>query len=637
MPRSYDNLVPLFDGQMLSRTIGPIAARSSTDVPFLAKSITQMSNSGFAPAIKDLGSDSRQLTLRLTQLISFAHRHWSLMGVLTAYIVGLFVIPTLAPVPISDDWIYAVSVQDLVQHHTLHILNISVVTAVFQVIWGTLFALVFGTSFGVLRVSSVILVLVAGIALYRLLLELGVPRARSALGAAAYLFNPLSVAISFTFMTDPQFTALLIISTLFYVRGVKKGSDGNRDLIVGSIFAALSFLVRQQGALIPVGVAAYLLASHRLRMDWRSLLQLLRVGSIPALSLCSYYVWLIFINGVPHEQQGHLQAALSVSLRSTAGLVGELALVGVMYVGFFIFPIALAAFRNTLGLRKKTSRAAVALLVLWVVALIIDIETGLPSGMRMPYVPHFMTRSGLGPSDLIVNRPSLFSNSFLAGLTLLCGVASLVFAIAVSRQATTVPSPERSAAGLILSLAVWQAVGVIPPSFAFRDGFAEGHIAPSLDRYLLPLLPMAICLLLWATRSHRIMLPLGWCAIAIIAAFSIVGTRDGLVLQEATWKLDQQANQLGVLNTQLDGGAAWDGYHVYKFSQAHQSQIQTPSDQPRTWWLYIWAPATDSSFIVSAGPVPQFVVVKRVEYSQWLHRGPSYLYLLRRDPQSQKS
>ncbi len=111
------------------------------------------------------------------------------------------------------------SVEILVREGQLHILDLSVVTLLFQVAWGSLFASFLGLSFGVVRLSTFVMVLLGGLATYGLCRELQIARIPSALAAAAYLFNPLSFVLTYTFMSDPHFTALLVIATYGYVRG----------------------------------------------------------------------------------------------------------------------------------------------------------------------------------------------------------------------------------------------------------------------------------------------------------------------------------------------------------------------------------------------------------------------------------
>jgi hypothetical protein len=244
----------------------------------------------------------------------------------------------------------------------------------------------------------------------------------------------------------------------------------------------------------------------------------------------------------------------------------------------------------------------------------------------MPYVAHFLQTHGLGPSDQHGARPLLAEPQVIDQLTShwltgICAASSLVLALILCRKVAADPTPDRTRAGLILAVGLWQAAGIVPASFGFR------HWEGSLDRYLLPLLPFALCLVLWALRDVRLALPAAWLVVATFAVFAVAGTRDFLVFQQATWDLARYANSIGIPNTRLDAGTSWDGYHLYEQSLADW-RPRTPD--PRPWWTGLFAPLTDSSYVIAASPLPDYPVVTRVEYSSWLHRQPTYLYLLRR-------
>lgn len=155
--------------------------------------------------------------------------------------------------------------------------------------------------------------------------------------------------------------------------------------------------------------------------------------------------------------------------------------------------------------------------------------------------------------------------------------------------------------------------------------------APSLDRYLLTLLPLALLLTLWALRGVRVAVPAAWVLVVGMAIFSIAGTRDFLTFHTEVWKLARETTAQGVPLTQLDAGAAWDGYHLYDYSI--ENDIHTSAPLP--WWIGLFAPADTCEYIISGAPRDDFSdlysPVKRVEYSTWLNPEPTYLYLLRRN------
>lgn len=557
-----------------------------------------------------------------------ARLHWLLIGVLSAYIISAFIVPTMAPVAVGDDWVYTRSVEYLVLHHQLKVLDLAVVTLIFQIFWGGLFAFIFGMSFGIVRVSTLAVMFLSGIALYGLCRELNVSRGRSALGTAVYLFNPLAYVLGFTFMTDPHFTAWLVISTYFYARGLRPGRQRDWATLAGSAAAAAAFLIRQEGAFVPLAVTIYLLISRRLWWNRKSLWLFLRVVAIPAIATVLYYIWLLKIRGVPVQQQSFIKAAQTAGVSGTWQLTRWLTFIELMYLGLFALPITIAALFRLPRLFSLRSSLGVAFFLGWSAIVIGGVAIFGQYGhwhasTRMPYIPQYLTPWQLGPPDIKGGRPWFIPNPHLLDwVTRICVVSSLILGLMLCRKIRTPKTPDRAVAGLIVTVGLWQVVGVIPPSYHFRTW------AVSMDRYLLPLLPFIICLALWAVRDLWLPTIIAWLAIAAYAIFSVAGTRDFLVFQEATWNLAKQTIAAGIPDTKLDAGAAWDGNYRWEYDNAHHIGPHTKNGP---WWVYLFAPSIDSSYIISTTTNwPGYVVVKQQPYHLWLTRRPTYLYLLRK-------
>ncbi len=577
----------------------------------------------------------------LSALLITLARHQGLVFVLSLYAASALVVPTMTPAPVSDDWVYARSVEILLRDGDLRILDLSVVTLVFQVVWGAFFSLLFGLSFGAMRLSTIALTFLAGWALYGLCRELAVSRSRSALATAAYLFNPLAFVLSFSFMTDPQFTALLIIATRFYVRGLRPDRPDIEATLVGSGMAALAFLVRQQGALIPLAVVIYLLMTGRLtfRPTHQNVRCVATVVAIPTAATALYYLWLLFVHGVPVQQESFTQAIADAGWSGSLVLLAQMTYIEAMYLGAFALPIVAAAIfirrpvpasaTEIVNRLNLGSRWGWILLGGWTALLATGLVIFGQDGRRMPYIPQFFGLvSGLGPADLWWQRPRIFNDNYLTWFTAACALASFVLVLALCRRVGAPSSSDRAAAGLVLAIALWQVFGIMPPSYHFRNWII------SVDRYLLPLLPFAICLGFWALRDIRLNLPVAWLMVAVFAVFSVAGTRDFLVLQEATWAMARDTYIAGVPLTQIDGGSSWDGYYLWEYSDANNIPRQTPHGP---WWTNLFAHATDSTYIVSTTPyvgevMGPYDVIGVREYSSWLHNDPVYLFLLRRAP-----
>lgn len=565
----------------------------------------------------------RAAAARPVGIVTVARAHWPVVAVLALYALSAFVVPTMTPAAVADDWIYARSVEALVHRGEFQVLPISAPTAVFQVAWGALFASLFGMTFGALRLSTVVLVLVGGWALYGLCRELAVDRASSALAVAAYLFNPLSFVLGFSFMTDAPFTALLVVATYGYTRGLRDEPSGARATLAGSVAAALAFLVRPHGALVPLAVVGYLLVTGRFRLNRAGALLFFRVVAVPVVAAVLFYLW--SGRGVPSGQESFLRSIEAAGWQGGTLLVQRMTFIGAMYLGFFALPIVAGAVvrgRSLVRFGPGTSLGWL-LFAAWEALIVAGVTIFSGDGHLMPYIPQFVAPWGLGPTDLAGIFPPLVDRRVLKIVTGICAVGALVLGLALCRGVGAGASSGRRGAGLVAAIGLGQAAGVLPPSFPFRDWTV------SLDRYLLPLLPFAVCLGVWALQDVRLTLPVAWLVAAAFAVFSVAGTRDFLVFQGATWDMAREATARGVPLPELDGGYAWDGYHLWGTTQADPP---APRDGP--WWTWWWTPGnvpvTDSTYVVSTVPLRGFDVVHDQEYSSWLRAKPTRLYLLHR-------
>ncbi|MGC4190427.1 MAG: glycosyltransferase family 39 protein [Thermomicrobiales bacterium] len=557
---------------------------------------------------------------------SFLQTHAAILTVLTGFLGSWLIVPTMVNAPVSDDWVYSRSVEILLQQQHLKILDLSVVTLVSQVVWGALFSIIFGTSFGAMRLSTLVLFFLSGIALYGICRELRVDRTRSALGVAAYLFNPLTFALAFSFMTDPQFLSWLTIATYFYIRGLNPDAPDTRALILGSAFASIAFLTRQQGILIPLAVGLYLVAARRWRFDLDGLKTAFKVAGIPALIMIVYYIW-IFSTGAPEQQSAFLDQMVGAGLRDTRILASRMTFIEMMYIGLFVFPIVLAAIPFIGTYRFPRKPFGIALALIWTIILVAGVMIFTGRDHFFPYIPQFLGLQGTGPTDLIGGRTALIEQPypqqpFNRVTTGIVALASLGFALFVARKMSTAFTADRAGASLLACIGIWQVFGILPPSYHFRNWII------SVDRYLIPMIPFAIGLVLWSLRGTRIWQPLGWIAIAAFAIFATASTRDFLVFQQATWEFAQETVDSGIPMTQLDAGSSWDGYHLYEYGESRGIHQQTKGGP---WWTNLFAPATDSTYVIATNVPEGYTAIGEREYSSWLHRNGQYLYLSKKN------
>src|SRR5262249_18582721 len=154
----------------------------------------------------------------------------------------------------------------------------------------------------------------------------------------------------------------------------------------------LACLQRPHGALIPLGVVSYLVLARRLRFDRASIAPFLRVVAIPATTFVGYY--LLVSRGLPRQQGLFFDEAKAAGAGQTWLLVRRLTVIGLVYAGLFISPLA-AALVPALGALTRLTRLRQWLVVLaWEAVLVGGVVWLASDGKWMPYIPHFLGRAG---------------------------------------------------------------------------------------------------------------------------------------------------------------------------------------------------------------------------------------------------
>jgi hypothetical protein len=408
-------------------------------------------------------------------------------------------------------------------------------------------------------------------------------------------------------------------------------------VVTGSVAATLAFLVRQQGLLIPVAVVTFLVVTGRLRRAGTPLRLLMQVAGLPVAGAAVYLVWFNVVHevGGASAQENYFDSWADAGVGGIATMIGRIGFLDAMFAGFFVLPVGLAALPRVRALARSMTRRGWST-VGAIVACVVVAAAFYPGRMRVPLTPHFITNEGLGPSgDLHGGRLPLVPGGAQTVVTVACVAAAAILLVALGAQLHGLRRRENAAATLVLCVLGWQAIGVLVPSVVLRD------TTISYDRYFLPLLPLAVCVALWALRPVGINLPIAVGVTGVLAVTSVAATHDFLEYQSAAWRMARAARAAGVPVDRLDGGAAWDGRYLYERSLRERIKPVFPTDLPPgplrlsehdvdPWWLNYYAPAAaENDYIVSAEPLAGFTVVRSIEYPSWLGRARTYMYLLR--------
>jgi 4-amino-4-deoxy-L-arabinose transferase-like glycosyltransferase len=591
------------------------------------------------------GTTLRGPRARWSSIVGWAARNRWLLLVVGAYAVSAFVVPTLAPVAVSDDPLHARSVEILMRQGRLEVLPLVVTSLVGQVLWAAPFTWLFGDSLGVMRSATVVAVGLSAFPMYGLLRELHITRSRSALGTALYLFNPLTYSLAFTFMSDGYLAAGIVASAYCFVRAINREGPDSSWIAVGSAVAGLTFLVRQQAVFVVIAVVVWLWITGDLPWNRVGLRRFVRVVA-PFVALAALYLfWYHVIHGTPPRsaQVDVSEQWLSADPMEAFVLFRRLTFFEMMYASLFLIPILAAVVPGLRSLARGTTWIGRAAIGAWLVVILLGLVWFGNGNARMPYLSQFVGPSGIGPpNDVHGGRQPLLSPTGQDWLTGVCVVAAIILAIVLfSRLGTRSQRPAQRGVGAVIALLVGQGVAAVISSYPLRD------TAISRDRYLLPLVPLVIALALWCVRGVRLVAPIAWSGVVLFAAVSIGGVHDFLSFQSTVWQTAAAAHRSGVPYRSLDGGAAWDAYHLYEYSYKNDVHLEFPTHlskrEIRTlkrlklskndsdpWWIGYYAPATNGEYVVSAEPLLSYRVVSTRTWYSWFRQDGQTVYLLKK-------
>jgi hypothetical protein len=201
-------------------------------------------------------------------LKAYFRRHSSFVAVLLLYALSIILVNPLRETPMEDDWAYALTVSHLLDsgEYAPHPWVASNMPA--HAAWGAAFAKSFGDSFGVLRISTLVLFAVGLLCFYGLCLEHGITNRTAAALSMTLLASPLVFRFAFNFMTDLPYMSWTLVALFAYTTAWRTSSFAWTS--VGFVAAAAAILTRQFGVALLLGlVATWLLAPDRsARFRW---------------------------------------------------------------------------------------------------------------------------------------------------------------------------------------------------------------------------------------------------------------------------------------------------------------------------------------------------------------------------------
>jgi 4-amino-4-deoxy-L-arabinose transferase-like glycosyltransferase len=517
------------------------------------------------------------------------------------WIVAFVMIKPTGNYPLSDDWAYAKTVKLFLETHKIHILDWYAMSFISQLFWGALFCFVFGFSFFVLRLSTIVLGIIGVVYLYILIKKL-INSNVALLSCLVFAFNPLYVTLSYSFMTDVPFMSLIIISLYYYIETIR--TERLRFMIIASVFAILATLLRQMGIILPFAIIIAFLFRKELSKKWLlySILSFV-LTVLSLLILQRYYV----ATGNLSTRFGGLQVILSnFKNKNIVDIILSREASFIAVTGFLIAPL----FFVLIPKNKIEYRTILISLVL--ILPIVFFWDGLFPG-------NYINNFNVGPltfkdsfgsflivAQMVKNRPfeCIKIVGFITGF-----VVVLQMVLTITQLFTkSMTAFEKQVKMLALTFIAAYFLFYISSPIIF-------------DRYSLPLLIFIPILVLpfENIQLRRLTILASVTSIVLMYCFTIATTHDYLSINTARWKaVDYLFHKKNAKIQEIDGGFEVNAWYNY-------SVIKKNSKPGSNWW---WV--EDDKYIIALSHLPNYDIDTVYQFRNWIKNSIHKVYVLQR-------
>lgn len=548
--------------------------------------------------------------------------------VLAIVLIGaLWVAMTLAanPIgdfPLNDDWMYGATVKSLLTGNGLDVPGAvrgpTVANILTQALWGAAFCLPAGFSFTALRISTLVLGLVGLVFFFALMRENGYARRMAAVSTLALSVTPLYFGMAESFMTDVPFVAEMIVALYFLTRALREESAV--CLLTGVMICFVAILTKQIGVTPLVGYAFAAAVKGRFRLR-PTLLGAVPLGLGLALHF-GYRTWLTSTGrGSFLISQLIPLDPLNLGIWSVHSTIYALP-----YIGFTLLPVVALTGLLPASVRVRpivypalAAGGAVVLGLLWW------------KGDSIPTLGNIFNNWGMGPltqRDTYLLRQNL--PPVTAAITAFwlivtaCGLVGAValFTIGGSGVRTRLHDLRQGRAGdddwlwimaVATGVAYWCMIIVL-----------STYTAEFWDRYVLPVLPIALILLAAGdARASPVPRPsprtgLAGVLLVLAGVLSFGAAHDYLAWNRARWTaLNDLTGEMGIAPAAIDGGYEFGGRLLYQTGSRRAAG--------KSWW---WV--DDDEYLTAAGPLPGYREIRRYPVGKFLPVGVDQVVVLHR-------
>lgn len=534
-------------------------------------------------------------------------------GIIFFWVISLFIIDVKGNFPTNDDWSYSYSVKTFLETGKLELTGWVSMPIVSQVMWGYLFTLLFGFSFEILRISTIILSLLGLTAFYFLLKEITSSLYLTLIALLLVAFNPIYFLLSSSFMTDVPFFTFSIISVLFLFKFLK--SKRILYLITGIIFIVGASFIRQIGVLTLLAFAVSYSLYNKNSFASKIYLFLFVFFLVLLIAIFPSIVQTATNEPLINNTR-MIKFYDAFTLKNLLGLIPLIknGFAALIYIGLFSFPFWINIF--TIMSKRIVIRRVKY------VSLIFTLASGITGlliffNKILPLRPNVLYYYGLGPATLRdVDILSLDHIDKIphAVWILLTFIGVLGFLLIVSALIITVKNYN------------FQNLKKTDNSLLFIFLTATLYLifislADFYDRYLIFLLPLILFLLLNFLNLAELSIKYSQRIVAVFSLlimilFTTYETQNYFSWNRCRWNaINYLITNLKIPTNKIDGGFEFNGWYEY-------DPDYKPEEGKSWWWV------KDDQYIISFGKLDNYSIIKKLSYPTFLKK--KYLYILQR-------
>ncbi|HEV7573215.1 MAG TPA: glycosyltransferase family 39 protein [Thermoanaerobaculia bacterium] len=528
---------------------------------------------------------------------SSASRRAEPLAILAIWAAAIAFVNPRGNFPIDDDWDFALAAWRFAKSGHFQFTAFTAVSLRAQVLWGALWTRMFGESFDVLRMSTLVLAAATLLIVHRTLLRAGVPRFGRVVATLALGFHPIFFWSSCTFMTEVPFVFASSAALYCFIRAFD-GDDGFAWITAGCIAAMTACFLRQTGVTL---LAAPLLLALFKRRKRDAML----IGGTIVIFFAMLILKREWLSGSPQEFAVHFRmwAESTFRLPEQIAVFDHYATFNAQNAALFFLPIA----APLVLLFRRARRTDFVILGVLAALLLMRVHSLIAIGLPMPYfvspyccdifAGNIFADLGLGPLALEGAYPFRLPYAVRLAITYVSVILAAYLIWAVVRR-----TPRSNASLLAIGAALFGSL------ILFGSGLY-------VDRYSLDSAwPLVIALPLMIPWQSRAVRAISVAALIVIAIFSTLATQEYFSWNRARWKAIGDLRARGVPITAINAGA--EPFYLYELSHGDQRMRR----------IHQFG-VGERPYTVAFEPLRGKRVIARYAYRGWcgLHRGEVFV------------